>query len=254
MRSLAAVAWLTLVSARRRLLLVGGFASIFLLSALVTRLLAGQGDHMEPDALFRIGGFPLVSAVLLLGWVVGRFPVFATLILLAGVFSSDLASGRARLYAVRPQPLVSIYGVRLALLAGLAFGISVLLMPAFDVILLGRWAGPATLVLIAAYVLVYAGVVAFLSVLTRGDAWIAAGLAVLALLWATMRGAGLLTAVPPGARQFVSVVLPPQDALFALESAFADITPVPWRAFAYAAAYGIFFLVLAGVLVSRREI
>lgn len=245
---------LTLASARRRLLLVSGFAAMFLLSALVVRLLAGHGDHMEPDALFEIGGFPLVSAVLLAGWTVGRFPLIATVVLAAGVFSADLSSGMTRIYAVRRTSLVRVYGMRIALLLGLAFIISALLMPAFDLILLGRWAGPATLVLIAAYVLVYGGLIAFLSVLTRADAWIAAGLAVLSLLWATLRNAGLLSAVPAGGRDFITLVLPPQSALFALENAFSQIAPIPWTAFLYAAAYGLVFLVLAGVLVSHREI
>lgn len=252
--SVAGVTVLALRAVRGRVGLVLLFAAIFVAAAVAARAVAGHGAHVEPDALFQLGGFPLVSAMLLLGWSVGRFPVFAVLVLCAGVYSADLATGRTRLYAVRPVSPLRVYGVRLAVLAGVAAVVSAVLLPLFDVILLGRWAGPATLVLIVAYVVVYGGLVAFLSVLTRADAWIALALGLCSLIWATVRQAGLVAGVPVVIRDGVTFVLPPQDAFHALESAFAGVAPVPWSAFAYAVGYGVLMLVLAGVLVTQREV
>jgi hypothetical protein len=252
--SVLPITLLAVRSLRRRLGLLLAFSLVFMLAALTVRLVAAHDGHVEPDALFQLGGYPLVSAILLLGWTIGRFPVIAVLVLAAGVFSADLASGQARLLAVRPASLARIYGVRLLAQVALAFLLSALLMPAFDLLLLGRWAGPATLVLIAAYVIAYGGLVAFLSVLTRADAWVALALALLSILWATLRSSGFLTGAPALARELITFVLPPQGAFFQLESAFSGVAPIPWGAFAFAAGYGFLFLALSALLIARREL
>lgn len=241
-------------SVRRRILLLLAFAAIFLAAAFTARAVSGHGDHLEPDALYQVGGYPLVSAILLLGWTIGRFPVLAILVLGAGLFSADHASGQARLLAVRPPTLGRVYGLRLLALAVVAFVISAVLMPAFDLLLLGQWAGPATLVLIAAYIIAYGGLLALLSVFTRADAWIAVGLGILALVWSTLGKGGLLTGVPTPLRDAIRILLPPQDAFFALENAFAGMAPIPWTAFLTCVAYGALGLFLAAALITRREI
>lgn len=253
-RSVVALARLSVRAVRGRIVLLGVFSAIFLAAALTARAVAGHGEHIEPDALFELGGFPLVSAVLLLGWSIGRFPVLAILVLAAGLFSADHASGMVRVYGARRISLVHVYLVRLVVLALVAFLLSAVLMPLFDVILLGRWAGSATLVLIVAYITAYGGLVAFLSVFTRADAWIALALGISSLVWAVLRGTGVLTNVPGVLRDMVTFALPPQDAFFALESAFAEVAPIPWGAFAYAIGYGLVFLVLGGILLANREI
>jgi hypothetical protein len=230
------------------------FASALLLVAAALRLVAFHDGHVESEALFRIGGYPLVSAMLLLGWVLGRFPLVATLVLMAGIFSHDRAQGYTRLYAARPVSLISVYGTRFLLLAALAFVLSALVMPAFDLLLLGRWAGGGTLVLTLAYIVVFGGLTAFLSLWTRADAWIALLLAILAIGWHTLRSADLLTSAPPAAREAVTLMLPPHGALFALESAFAGMAPIPWDAFLYAASYGIVLLAITALLLGRKEI
>lgn len=253
-RSIAPLTLLALRSLRRRLALLLAFAGVFMLAAVTVRAVAAHEGHVEPDALFQLGGYPLVSAILLLGWTLGRFPVIAILVLAAGVFSADLHSGQVRLLAARPASLARIYGARLLTHAALAFLLSAILMPAFDVLLLGQWAGPGTLVLIAAYVIAYGGLVAFLSVLTRADAWIALALALLSIVWATLLSSGFMTGAPALARDVITFLLPPQGAFFRLEGAFAGLEPIPWAAFAYAAGYGLLFLALSGVLIARREI
>lgn len=253
MRGLALVR-LDLVAMRRRLLLLLAFAAVLLLSAVAARLLSSSPDHVELDRIFELGGPTLASAFLLLGWLVGRFPLVATLVLLAGVFSQDRASGLARLYLTRPVPPLAVWGTKTVARCLAAFVCSAVVMPVFDLILLGQWAGPATLVLAAAWVIAFGGLVAFLSVWTRADSWIALLLGILAMTWYSLRSAGMLDAVPVGGRQFVTLVLPPHGALFALESAFGQIQPIPWTALGDACIYGFTLFVLAALLLRTREI
>lgn len=249
------LARLALRDRRKRILALLAFAGLFLAAAATARLLVSDTDgHVNADQLFLIGGYPAVSALLLMGWLLGRFPIIATLVLMAGLFSQDRAEGYTRLYAVRPASPLRVYGTRFAVLAGVAFAISAVLMPTFDLIMLGTWAGPATLVLILSYVLVFGGLVALFSVWTRADAWIALLLAVAALVWDGLRSAGVLAQVPAGARDVVTFLLPPQALLYSIEEAFGNIQPIPWDAFLYVAGYGLTALALAAVALYRREV
>jgi hypothetical protein len=253
MRAALALAWLELRARRKRLLALAAFAGLFLAAGITARLLvADSHGHVDADQLFLVGGYPLVSALLLLGWLLGRFPLIATLVLMAGIVSDDRATGQARLYAVRPTSPTAIYGARFLVLAATAFAFSALLLPAFDLLLLGTWAGPATLVLILANVLAFGGLVTLLSVWTRADSWIALFLTLAALVWNALRAASKLT-VPIGVRDFVSFLLPPQAAILRLEDAFGALQPIPWDAFWYVVGYGVVLLGMAGVGVRGRE-
>ncbi|MBI4544495.1 MAG: hypothetical protein HY703_04810 [Gemmatimonadetes bacterium] len=249
-----AIVGLTLRAAQRRILALLAFAALFLAAGAAARLLVGaEHGGVEIDRLFLVGGYPLVSALLLLGWLLGHFPLIATLVLVAGLVSGERADGHARLFYVRPVSPLRLYATRLAVLGLQAFLICALLLPGFDLLLLGEWAGPATLVLIAAYILVYGSLTALLSVWTRGDAWIALLLAILALVWDALRRAQAL-AIPAGVQDFISFVLPPQAALFRLEGAFARVQPIPWDAFAYAAGYALVMLGFAALSFAHREV
>lgn len=252
MRALALVP-LTARERAGRLAALAAFAALFLIAAGIAALIARDAaGHVNTDRLFRIGGLPLTSGLLFFGWVLGRFPLIAVLVLMAGIVSRDREEKYLRLYAVRPISPLAVYGIRWLSLALLAFALSAVLLPLFDVIMLGEWAGPATFVLIAAYIAVYGGLTALLSVWTRGDVWIALLLAVAAMVWHALLEAGTITIVPVVA-EFVSFVLPPRAAIFALEGAFGDIEPIPWGAFAYAIGYGAVMLLLAGVSLAWRE-
>jgi ABC-type transport system involved in multi-copper enzyme maturation permease subunit len=244
---------LALRALRRRFLLLLAFVAVFLLAALSARALGGSGGHVELDRIFELGGPTLGAAYLVVGWLVGRFPLLVTLVLLAGVFSQDRHTGTARILLARPVSPSAVYGLRFIALAAIAFLLAALLLPLFDIVLLGHWAGPATFVLIAANIIAYGGVVALLSTVTRGDAWITLLLAILAITWNALRTVGMLDALPAGGRQFVTLVLPPHASILALESAFANIQPIPWNAFLDVCAYGTSTLLLAGLLLQRGE-
>ena len=247
------LALLELSARRRRILALLAFAAVFLAAAATVATLGRADDHMELDRLFQIGGYPLISGVLLVGWLLGRFPLIATLVLMNGVVAGDRTDGQARVLAARPVAPALIYGARFAVLAGVAFAICAVLMPLFDLIMLGEWAGPATLVLVLAHVLVWGGLTTLLSVFTSLDAWVALLLAVLAMVWAALAGADMLPVTTPLV-ELVAFALPPQTQLFALEAAFGELEPIPWGAFAFVAGYAAVALILAGVFVGRREV
>lgn len=244
---------LTLRDRGRRVLLLLAFSALFLTAAVTAAVLGrGEAGHVEMDQIFVFGGLPLVSALLLAGWLVGRFPLLAALVLLSGVVSEDRQRPLGRLLAVRPVSPIAVYGARFITLAGLAFLFCAVVMPAFDLLILGQWAGPATLVLIAADLLVYGGLTALLSVWTRNEGWIVLLLVLTAMVWDALGRAGMLPLVPPLA-ELVAFLLPPQGALFALEAAFAEVEPIPWGAFGYAAGYGGATLILAALSLRMRE-
>jgi hypothetical protein len=239
---------------RRRLVALGALCVVFLLAAAAAAaFLRDEHGDVHIDSLFLVGGYPAASALLLLGWLLGRLPLIAILVLMSGLVADDRTNGLARLIAVRPVSPVAVYATRFALLAAIVFAVCAIVMPGFDLLMLGEWAGAGTLVLIAAYLLAYGGLLAFLSVWTRGDAWIALLLAIVALVWSALDRAAVLP-VAPALADVIGFLLPPQPALLQLEGAFAELAPVPWDAFAYCAGYGAFFLALAGLSLARREL
>lgn len=247
------LAGLELLSRRRRILALVAFAALFLAAAATAATLGRESDHVEMDALYQLGGYPLISGLLLVGWLIGRFPLIATLVLMSGIVAIDRETGDARLLAVRPVAPTLLYGARFIVLGALAFSLSALLMPLFDLIMLGRWGGAATLVLILAHVLVWGGLTALLSTLTSLDAWLALLLAILAMVWASLAGAGM-TPLPAPIAEALTFALPPVRQLFDMEAAFAGVQPIPWPAFWFCAGYGAVMLLGAAWLLRRREV
>ncbi len=245
---------LVVIERSRRILGLLGFAVLFVLAGFVARLLVGGSGHVETGQLYQIGGYPMVSALLLLGWLLGRYPIIATLVLVAGWFSADRTLGYARLYSVRPVSFLRLYGLRLVTLLAIAFGMSAILMPAFDVLMLGEFTGAAIFVLIGSYVLLYGSLTAFLSVFTRGEAWLALGFGIAGMIWDAMRRAGSLDQAPPGVKQAVSFILPPQGPLFRIETAFGELQPIPWIDVGYVAGYSLILLLAAAVFIVDREV
>lgn len=255
MSALIAFLALSVRSRARRILALAAFGGLFLLAGATARIFTGSAHgHVELERLFELGGTTLVSALLLLGWLIGRFPMIATLVLMNGVFSDDRARGHTRLHAVRPRSIIALYGARTAMFALLAFVLSAILIPAFDLLVLNEWTGAGVFALIAAQVLVYGSLTALLSVLTRGDAWIALFLGLLATVWYALRRMDFFATTPPFIRETISVLLPPQGALLRVEGAFAAAQPVPAEAMLYIAIYAALVMIVAGLALLRREI
>lgn len=247
------LAVLELRTRQRRILALLAFAGLFLLVAATAAVMAHEEGHVELETLFQIGGYPLISGVLLIGWLLGRFPLVATLVLVSGIVAADRYDGHARVLAARPAAPALIYGVRFLMLGALAFALSATLMPLFDLLMIGAWAGPALLILILAHVIVWGSLTTLVSVFTRLDAWLVLLLAIFAMVWGALRQAGMLPVVAP-IGDIIAFILPPQAQLFALESAFAGIEPIPWEAFWFCVGYSVVALLMAGWAVGRREI
>jgi hypothetical protein len=254
-RALASFLALSLHSRIRPLLGLGAFGALFLLAGATARVFTGSAHgHVELERLFELGGTTLVSALLLLGWVIGRFPMIAVLVLMSGVFSADRERGYTRLYAVRPASMLLLYGARMLMFGLIAFAMSAVLIPGFDLLILNEWTGTGVFALIGAQVLVYGALTALLSVATRADAWIALFLGLLATVWYALRRMEFFQSTPPLIRETVSVILPPQGALLRVEGAFAAAQSVPAEAMLYIAIYSLLILILAGAALVRREI
>jgi hypothetical protein len=237
-----------------RILGLLAFGALFLAAAATARLFAGSDGHVEFDRLMGVGGYPLVSALLLTGWLVGRFPLIAVIVLSAGVFSRDRDSGFARLVATRARAPLLLFFLRVLLALLMAGALSALVLPAFDVLMLGRLPGSQLLALVLGYVLVFGALTALLSTLTRADGWIALFAAIAAIVWHALLRAGAVVAAAPGPRGLLTALLPPQGALAQLETAFAADEAVPGFALVYCATYAALALVLAGVAAARREL
>src|SRR5690606_7252308 len=144
------------------------------------------------------------------------------------------------------------YFGRFVLLSLAAFALSAVLMPLFDLIMLGRWGGPMTFVLIASYVLTFGSLTFLLSVWTRADAWLALLLALAAMVWHALRRGDLLAGTPPGVREVITLLLPPHGAIIQIERAFAQAQSVPWPAFFFVVLYAAMILVLTAASLNRR--
>jgi hypothetical protein len=255
MSSLTAWLALTLRARSRRIAGLLAFGAVFLAAGAVARLFTqGEHGHVEMDQIFALGGTTLVSALLLLGWLIGRFPLIAALVLMAGAFSADRERGHARMFAVRPRSLVLLYIARFVLLFIVAFLLSALVMPGFDLIVLGEWPGYGIFALIASQIIVFGTLTALMSTVTRADAWAALFLGLLGIVWDGLRRVDVLRGAAPAVRETISVLLPPQGALNRVEIAFGSMQPVPWDAFLYITLYGALLLLVTGIVISRRSI
>lgn len=250
------ITWLLLELRRqqRRILGLLAFGGVFIAAAATARLLAGEQDHVEFDRLMQIGGYPMVSALLLTGWLVGRFPLIAAVVLMDGVFSDTERNGLARLLEVRRLSPLHTLALRVLLALLLALVVSLVVLPAFDLIMLGHLPAHQLYVLALGYVLAFGALTALLSTLTHYEAWVALFLAIVAMIWHALLRAGTLATAPPLMREAVTVLLPPQGALLQLEQAFAGDLAVPWFALGYIAVYAALLLVIAGVIAVKREI
>lgn len=177
----------------------------------------------------------------------------SVILLLAGFISTDRRRGYYRMYFAHPTRPLAFYGLRWAL----AVALSVAAAAAFLVFGQGfAWGefrgGLAGLLLAALSAVAYGGLMAFLSAaLPRGDAGAAIALFVVAYFWRTFRDLGARP-LPAPLGDALTLLLPPLDAL---ERVFEGLVwgAVPWDAAAFVAGYGVFWGIVAAVLVKVRE-
>lgn len=177
----------------------------------------------------------------------------AMLVLLGGFISHDRRQGYYRMYFAHPTRPIAYYGLRwgmgllLALLAAAVFLVvgQLAAWGRFE----GGWSG-LYLAFLAA--LAYGGMIAFLSVvLHRGDAWVALVLFLFNYFWLQAVSLGVQP-LPRLLNQAVSLLLPPQLALSDVYDGLLRFE-VDWGASAFAAGYGVFWLLIAGLLLKLRD-
>lgn len=182
-----------------------------------------------------------------------NYAALSMLILLGGFVSGDRRSGYYRLFFSHPTRPLSFYGVRWLLALGLAMLATTAFLVVGQVVAWGGFEGGwigLYLALLAA--IAYGGMVAVLSVMiSRGDAWVALVLYVVNYAWLQAISLGV-EPLPGVLGDVVGLLLPPQ---LALSDVYDGILrgEIVWGASAFAGGYGVFWLIVAGVLLKVRE-
>lgn len=182
-----------------------------------------------------------------------NYAALSMLLLLGGFVSQDRREGFYRMYFAHPTRPVAFYFVRWLL------ALAVAMLAAAVFLVLGQMAawggfegGWRGLYLAFLAALAYGGMIAVLSVvLSRGDAWVALVLYVLNYAWLQAVSLGVSPIRGPVGRA-VALLLPPQ---LALSDVFDGLLrgQVVWSASLFAAGYGVFWLIVAGLLLRLKE-
>lgn len=204
------------------------------------------GEAVPEEFALNLGSFGLAASL-------SNMAGMAMLVMLGGFISHDRRQGYYRMYFAHPTRPLAFYALRWVL----ALATVMLACTAWLVVsqlvawgeFEGGWRG-LYLAFLAA--LATGGMVAFLSVaLPRGDTWVALVLTVFNYFW--------LQAVAMGAQPLprllndaVSVLLPPQLALSDVYDGLLA-GQIAWGASAFAAGYGLFWLLVAGLLLKLRD-
>lgn len=178
---------------------------------------------------------------------------FAVIVLLAGFVSTDRREGYTRLFFSHPTRPALFYGVRWALAVSLAIAFAIVFLFLFQMIAWGELRGGGVgLALVVANVLIYGGLMAFLSAaLPRGDAWVAFFLFFSTLIPGPLNF--LLSILGPGIRGLLLFLLPPHSTT--LQRLYETILEghVAWDALLFSVGYGVVWLVAAALVLSLRE-
>jgi hypothetical protein len=176
------------------------------------------------------------------------------LVLLGGFVADDRRHGYYRMYFSHPTRPLAFYGLRWAL------GLLLAMLAAAVFLVVGQWAawgqvegGWSGLYLALLAAIAYGGMFAFLSVvLPRGDARMGLVLFAFTYIFFLLPTVGITQPLPPVLNDLVSLLLPPQ---LALGDVYDGILrgEIVWGASAFAAGYGVFWLLVAGLLLRLRD-
>ena len=177
----------------------------------------------------------------------------AMLLLFGGVISADRREGYYRMYFSHPTRPLAYYGLRWVLSLGVAVAAAAIFLVLGQLAAWGRFEGGWSgiyLALMAA--IAYGGLVAFLAtVLDRGDVWVALILFFITYFWFYAVSMGL-NPLPGAAGDLVSLLLPPQLALDDIRDGILR-GEIAWGASLFATGYGVFWLMIAGLMLKMRD-
>jgi hypothetical protein len=205
-----------------------------------------QHGPVDPEMGPHLGALG-VSATL------ANLAALSMLVLLAGFISGDRRGGRFRSYLSHPVSPLALYGLRWLLAAMLTLIVCAGFLVIGQLVAWGEYRGGGSgLWLAAISVVVYGGLLAFLSaLLPRGDAWTALGAYFATYLWLTLLAVGA-EPLTPGFRQLITLILPPQTAM---QDVYEGMVGgwAAWGAAGFSLGYGVVMLIGAGVVLRLRE-
>jgi hypothetical protein len=179
----------------------------------------------------------------------------SVVVLLAGFIAAHRRRGYYRLQFSHPTRPLSFYGLRWGLSVALAMGVAAVF---FLLSQLAAWGtirvSPAFLLQALMFAVMYGGVAAFLSAaLPAGDAVATAAVYFVTTFWLEVTvNLQDLSPVPPVLNALISFILPPHTASIDVYTAML-VGQVHWAAVSFCVGYGLFWLVIAALIVRLRE-
>jgi ABC-type transport system involved in multi-copper enzyme maturation permease subunit len=203
-------------------------------------------QHGEVDPQFAADAGPLgVSATL------AYLSALAMILLLAGFVSRDFREGYAAIQFSHPTSPLAFYGLRWALALGVTLATALLFLLVGQSVAWGEVRGGGSGLLLALLAaLVYGGLTAFFSAVLRGgEGW------VVFVLFLPTPLPPILTwlenTLPASVHALVLFLLPPQHALQEVYRGLL-LGQMNWPAVGFAAGYGVFWLLMAGLALRLR--
>lgn len=197
--------------------------------------------------------FTLDLGYLGLAGTLANYAGLSMLVLLGGFVSNDRRQGYYRMYFAHPTRPVAFYGLRWGMGLAAAMLAAAIFLVVGQLIAWGRFEGGWSGLYLALLASVaYGGMIAVLSVLlARGDAWVALVLYLFNYFWLQAVAMGVQP-LPALMNDAVSLLLPPQLALSDVYDGLLR-SEIVWGASAFAIGYGVFWLLVAGLLLKLRD-
>lgn len=175
-------------------------------------------------------------------------------VLLAGFIAGHRRRGYYRLQFSHPTRPLAFYGLRWGISVVLAVAMAALF---FFVGQIAAWGavrvGGGFLLHAVLFAVMYGGLAAFFSAaLPAGDAVAAMVVYFITVFWLEVTVNWPISPVSPGVSRVVSFVLPPHTAATDVYSGLL-LGQVDWAAALFCLGYGVFWLIVAGLLVRTRE-
>jgi hypothetical protein len=178
----------------------------------------------------------------------------ATVVLLAGFIATHRRRGYYRLQFSHPTRPLAFYGLRWVVSVALAMAVSASFFVLGQLAAWGTLRVPLGFLLHALmFAVMYGGLAAFFSAaLPAGDFAACVVVYFVTTFWLEVTLNWPISPVPPGLSHAVSFFLPPHTAATDVYSAMLA-GQVHWAAISFCLGYGVFWLVIAGLLVRLRE-
>jgi hypothetical protein len=189
-----------------------------------------------------------------LSFTIANLATVGMVVMLAGFIAADRRRGYYRLAFSHPTRPLAFYALRWGLSLAVAMGVAAAFWLFAQMAAWGALrVGPAFLIQALLLAVVYGGLTAFFSALVpRGDGFVAVAIFFLTDFWLTLVQESPILPFTPAIRAAISFVLPPHSAVSDVYNALLN-GGIAWGAALYALGYGLFWLVLAGLLVKYRE-